>query len=176
VKTHNHSLLFSTNDGRFGLQVNHSTVKNVLDLCRRSNHEETGGILLGAYNADLSVAIVTQATEPPNDSKAGNSWFQRGVSGLKSLLERLWKTKREYYLGEWHFHPFSDPEPSMTDVNELRRIAKTRTYSCPEPVMLIIGGNPRENWSARAFVFPNGEKLEMQQKLPCEQIAETQNN
>jgi len=141
-------------------------MKIILELCKRAQNQETGGILVGAYNENFSVAVATRATEPPSDSRAGNAWFRRGISGLKYLLDRLWQTKREFYLGEWHFHPFAEPEPSSTDLNELRKIAKTGAYSCPEPVMLIIGGDPQKKWSARAFVFPNGEDLEMLQKFP----------
>ena len=155
------SILFFSDDRRFGLNILNPPLRKILCLCQKANKHETGGILLGAYSVDLSCATVTQVFGAPDDSEAGNSWFHRGVKGMRSLLEKLWKTNHEYYLGEWHYHPFSEPEPSHTDLNELRRIAKTSSYSCPEPLMLIIGGDPNGKWCARAFVFPNGQKLEL---------------
>jgi hypothetical protein len=39
--------------------------------------------------------------------------------------------------------------------------AKDPAYNCPEPVMLLVGGDPDSKWNVRAFVFPKGEMIEM---------------
>ena len=31
--------------------------------------------------------------------------------------------------------------------------AASRDYACPEPVLLILGGEPRDAWDVRAYVF-----------------------
>ncbi len=161
MKSDSNDLSFFSDDRRFGLQIMCSPLRHIISLCQKANNSETGGIFLGTYSPDHSCAIVSQTSDPPNDSEAGHSWFYRGVKGMKTLLHKVWKTNREYYLGEWHYHPYSSPDPSTIDINELCRISKNKSYSCPEPVMLIIGGDPFGQWSVRAFVFPNGIKIEL---------------
>ncbi|ERM00081.1 hypothetical protein Q644_06970 [Brucella intermedia 229E] len=107
-----------------------------------SANKETGGILIGRYENDGNVAVVTAATERPADSLAGRAWFQRGISGLTAKLRARW-TQGEYYLGEWHSHPPGgappDP-PSSNDVREMRSISIDPSYRCPKPIMVIAGG------------------------------------
>ena len=64
--------------------------RHLIEVCaNQAGHFETGGILLGHYTSDGHVAVVTEATPPPSDSRRGSAWFQRGVSGLRRLLERV---------------------------------------------------------------------------------------
>ncbi|ELT50860.1 Mov34/MPN/PAD-1 family protein [Brucella sp. ZJ1_1] len=103
-----------------------------------SANKETGGILIGRYENDGNVAVVTAATERPADSLAGRAWFQRGISGLTAKLRARW-TQGEYYLGEWHSHPGGAPDPSSNDVREMRSISIDPSYRCPKPIMVIAG-------------------------------------
>lgn len=139
-------------DNHFGLYVGEEQVEQMLAYCQASAPRETGGILVGFYDSDLRVAEVVQATSAPADSRHGRTWFIRGVRGLQSLINRVWK-QNQYYIGEWHFHPFASPAPSQDDEDQLNKIANEESYHCPEPVLLIIGGDPAGDWSARAFVF-----------------------
>lgn len=143
-------------DGRFGLAVEAGPLSRILTLCRRAGGTETGGILLGRYSTALDCAIVTSASSAPPDSRSGRTWFQRGVRGLQRLLDRVWREEHRYYLGEWHFHPSALPEPSPVDIAQMLEIAATAEYHCPEPVLLIIGGDPHAEWWAKAVVFIRG--------------------
>ena len=150
-------LEFKSQDNRFGLHLSEEQVEQILTHCRATSPRETGGILVGFYDSDLRIAEVIQATGAPPDSQHGRTWFVRGVRGLQSLINRIWKQKRHYYIGEWHFHPFGSPAPSQEDKDQLNKIASEKSYHCPEPVLLIIGGDPDNSWSARAFVFRRGD-------------------
>lgn len=151
-------LEFWSSDNRFGLRVSGPSSKKLLRLCRNSSPDETGGLLLGHYSGAHDCALVTSVTEAPPDSQSGRTWFVRGVRGLQSKIDLLWRRRCDYYIGEWHFHPYGSPDPSTTDINQLRDIAHSKQYHCPEPVLLIIGGEPPKVWSARAFVFPRSQK------------------
>ncbi len=150
-------LLLRSPDGRFGISIPACVLEGILLLCREAFPKETGGILIGRYNDSLDVALVSRATPPPPDSVGGPTWFSRGTRGLSSLLKGLWKEK-QYYLGEWHFHPEADPAPSPTDEGQLCEISVNRNYHCATPLLLIMGGNPQDIWAARAFAFPRTEK------------------
>lgn len=149
-------LIFRSADGRFGLHVPWPEVARVLELCGLAFPRETGGILVGAYNEALNSAEVSTASGPGRDARAGRTWFERGVAGLQELLGTFWRERRGYYLGEWHFHPGGAPVPSPTDRRSLRGFATSSLYCCPEPVLLIIGGNPNDRWTASATVYPRG--------------------
>ncbi len=126
-------------------------------LCRKAKRSETGGILAGRYSEGHDCAVVTEVTGPPPDSRSGPTWFKRGVRGLQQLIERLWGQGRAYYLGEWHYHPYGPPNPSKADVAQMTEIASSNGYSCPEPLLLIIGGDPKMGLEIKVFVFQRGE-------------------
>ena len=119
-------------------------------MCRESGDLETGGVLVGRYNETHDTAIVTQLWGPPEDSVRRRISFWRGTQGLQQQLDSLWKT-REYYLGEWHYHPGGAGEPSKGDIKQMVRIAKSLDYNTPEPVLIVVGGS---DWVVVAHVFP----------------------
>jgi integrative and conjugative element protein (TIGR02256 family) len=155
-------LLFRSRDGRFGVHLDAGQVDRLLDWCDRSGAVETGGILIGRYTAAHDCALVTGVLGPPPDSRRGPTWFQRGVAGLQAVLDRVWGQRRDFYVGEWHFHPFAAPLPSRTDYRQMSTIAVTPSWICPEPVLVIVGGDPRREWRASALVVTRqGERVEL---------------
>ncbi len=148
---------FWSADRRFGLRVNEQAAARLLQFSVCSDRKETGGILVGFYLEAMDCALVTAVSGPPADSQCTKTWFARGVRGLQLWLERLWRTKGNYYLGEWHAHPGAVAVPSPRDIEQMRQIASSEPYRCPEPVLLIIGGDLRTSHDVGAFVFPHGE-------------------
>jgi integrative and conjugative element protein (TIGR02256 family) len=157
------TLLFRSGDRKLGVLVNTADVATLLRICADAADLETGGVLVGRYAADGETAVVTTIGKPPDDSRAGRTWFERGVRGVASWLAELWsRRERTYYLGEWHFHPQAAPTASNDDKRQLLSISRNAAYKCPEPVMLIIGGDPRGDWSARAYVTAGGRFLALE--------------
>jgi len=144
---------FVSDDGRFQLRLPARHVAQMLAFCRGSAGRETGGILVGHYAPTLDCAVVTGVSGPPADSRASRTRFVRGVRGLKQWLRSLWNGPRHYYLGEWHFHPGAAPVPSAADRDQMREIAASPTYHCPEPLLVILGGDPDGDWTISAHVF-----------------------
>ncbi|MDP9479243.1 MAG: Mov34/MPN/PAD-1 family protein [Actinomycetota bacterium] len=145
---------FRSEDGAFGASISPKTLTELLESCRDFAPAETGGILVGRYNDALNCAVVTDASERPPDSRSGRTWLLRGTAGLQGWLDRLWSSsKRRYYLGEWHFHPGGAPEPSPTDIEQMGKIARSPSYKCPEPVLLLVGGAAEERSDVRVYVF-----------------------
>ena len=142
-----------TEDGIFGIRIPAEVLVQITGWCQAAKNCETGGILVGSYTRRHTVAEVVEALPATPDSKAGRIWFFRGVAGLNRLLNRYWKRKRLYYLGEWHFHPSGRPISSPRDCAQMQEIAQCDQYACPEPVLLVIGGTSG-SWTFGAFVFP----------------------
>jgi integrative and conjugative element protein (TIGR02256 family) len=149
---------FRSPDKRFGVLVSESELAKAVKLCVKAGRKETGGILVGRYTATHDCAVVTSVSDAPRDSRAGGTWFSRGVAGLQRWLNGLWKSKT-YYLGEWHFHPFALASPSGDDRDEMKSIANTKSYHCPEPLLMIVGGDPKKDWRVTVFVYVAGEGL-----------------
>jgi integrative and conjugative element protein (TIGR02256 family) len=152
------NLEFISDDARFGLKIERKEVEKILRICRSYRNQEVGGIIIGCYNSMHSHAIVKDISNMPTDSHGTRSTFYRGVQGLQSKLNRLWHSNQFFYLGEWHFHPNSSSHASPQDIAQMQQMALTENLYCPEPLLLICGGEPRNDWNFSAYVFPrNGE-------------------
>jgi len=150
--------IFRSGDERFGLNIRRNEIGKIIEYCIGAESLETGGILVGNYNKEHSVAFVSDVSRAPRDSKSGTTWFYRGIEGLQAWLYRLWGEER-YYLGEWHFHPGARSVPSSTDLRQIKEISESPKYCCPEPILLIIGGTPSSAWEVGAYVSPLGRAL-----------------
>lgn len=128
-----------------------------------SANKETGGILIGRYENDGNVAVVTAATGRPADSSSGRAWFQRGISGLTAKLRARW-AHGEYYLGEWHSHPGGAPNPSSNDIREMRSISIDTSYRCPKPIM-VIAGTSGQSMRVSVSILENGGLIRLKPLL-----------
>lgn len=151
-----------TVDVQYGLSIPCEVLDRMLALCENSEGIETGGIFVGHYSSGHDCAIVTDCSSAPQDSSAGITHFYRGIKGLKKWLLRLWRGReKQYYLGEWHYHPKGSPAPSSTDIKQMKKIASDPSYHCPEPVLFIIGGDSSNGWLYEAVVYIRGVGVKM---------------
>ena len=150
-------LVFGSVDGRFNLSLPTDLWDELCLFCQNAGQIETGGILIGNYDYKLNRAMVTQVIGPTADSKGGKSWFLRGIKGLQPILNNLWQSRQEFYLGEWHFHPYALPIPSHQDIKQMRQIARTQAYNCPEPLLLIVGGDPQKELILNTYTMLSAE-------------------
>ena len=157
------ALTFVSSNGQYRITVPKMCVDSMLAHARASSPHETGGIIVGRYTPSLDRAVLTDALGPPGDSEGWASGFVRGIRGLANKLAHLWSSSvRTYYLGEWHFHPFSAARPSGDDRNQMLAIARSDSYRCPEPILLILGGDPNGIWELTAHVYTRkGEDLHL---------------
>lgn len=152
--------------GKLEVEFSDDVLKFMLEQCNKSGEKETGGILAGYYDDALNRAIIIKSSAAPVDSKQTRTRFYRGVKDLKDWLIALWKLDKAYYIGEWHFHPFSSSKMSIIDFKQMNAISNNKTMNCPEPILFIIGGNPRENHSISISVFmKNKSPLELTEYL-----------
>lgn len=157
----------ATKDGKFAVRMEQEEITHILTECNLAAGRETGGILIGYYTSEHDTAVIVEATNATSDSQSGTNWFFRGIKDLQSKLHLLWVfSKRQYYLGEWHYHPGGDPSPSGTDVNQMMKIAASNKYRCPEPVLLLVGG-VFGAFQLKAYVFiVNKPPLELISDIP----------
>jgi integrative and conjugative element protein (TIGR02256 family) len=133
--------LFESDDKRFGIHFTNELIEEMYNYCRTSGDYETGGILIGYYTPDLKCSVVTKVEGPPRDSIFERATFVRGIYGIQKLISQLWKKKKQYYLGEWHFHPGGSVFPSEMDILQMETISNSKKWNCPEPNLTIVGAN-----------------------------------
>lgn len=158
-------LMWWTNNEEFGIKISLELVNEMQNAFDNCEGFETGGVLLGKY-IERHCAEITSITTAPTDSAAGQTWFHRGIRKLQEMIDSLWKQKREYYLGEWHCHPMGAAKPSKVDIQTMENIAKSDAYKCPEPILIIMGGEPHKRREMGVFVCPAGRDHLVMDPLP----------
>lgn len=148
---------------RYSVVLVASTVEKMLNECRRAATLETGGILAGQYSKDHRTAVVTHLTGPPSDSKRGRWCLVRGLRGLREWLVALWERRVAYYLGEWHYHPGGAAVPSAQDDRQMIEIARTGSFRCPEPVLVIVGGTQGQFEVSATVYDKSGKRYRLSQ-------------
>lgn len=151
---------FISDDNAFCVVIENLHIQELKILCKKSGNNETGGILIGKYSDSLNIAYIQSIIPAPEDSKAGRTWFLRGITGLKEILSSRWKNKKGYLIGEWHYHPDSSPTPSSQDISQMIKYARNEKYNCKEPILLIVGDISREPIPLSATIVTNkGEQI-----------------
>jgi integrative and conjugative element protein (TIGR02256 family) len=77
---------------------------------------ETGGILLGRGPDDDGVIEVVEAGDPGPNAERQKDFFLRDLEHARRLAARAWERDRAQWVGEWHTHPCSGPQPSSRDL------------------------------------------------------------
>ena len=108
----------------------------------RGKDIETGGILFGQIDDFLKVIWVTAASGPPPDSIASRAEFVCGTRGVAAMNAELAARTRgaASFIGMWHTHPGSVPDPSPTDRDAMRKLLGSPEFDGRQFLMLIIGG------------------------------------
>lgn len=136
-------------DPRRGYQIRLApAAKNqMLAAIRRSERNrgrdiETGGVLFGQIDDFLKIIWVSAASGPPSDSTASRVGFVCGTRGVAAMNAELITRTRgaAAFIGMWHTHPGSVPDPSKTDRAAMRNLLGSPDFDGRQFLMLIIGG------------------------------------
>jgi integrative and conjugative element protein (TIGR02256 family) len=136
-------------DPRHGYQIRLSSAARaaMLSWMRKSERlcgvdVETGGVLFGQIDDFLKVIWVTTAIGPPPDSTASTHGFICGTDGVALINEELVASSRGSvsFVGMWHTHPGSKPDPSPTDRDAMAHLFASPAFQGRHFLMLIVGG------------------------------------
>lgn len=125
----------------------------LLSLCRqevsRTFPLESGGVLMGR-RAGESEWFVDHMVGPGPEARHARYRFSPDHEYQRQLIAaRFLDTRGEStYLGDWHSHPkASHGRLSLLDRHALGKIMDTPEAQCPEPLMMILWGEP-DTWSS----------------------------
>jgi len=103
---------------------------------------ETGGVLLGAYDMQRKVLYVVDTILSPPDSEEWPTVYIRGCKGLRKAVRDVERHTdgNLAYIGEWHSHPRGcGCSPSPDDMTAFAWLTGHMTAIGLPPLMAIIG-------------------------------------
>lgn len=97
---------------------------------------EAGGVLIGRI--ENGVALVEKATDGGPNATHEEYFFQADKNYIDMLIDMEYANSggKSVYLGEWHTHPQTKPEPSPKDLTSLEEIADSAEEFA---ILLILG-------------------------------------
>lgn len=110
---------------------------------------ETGGVLIGAFDTLRRIVYVVVQVPSPPDSTEWPTLYIRGVQGLRERVEAIGRITAGnlIYVGEWHSHPDGvGCSPSNDDRKVFDWLRELRKVDGLPPVMLIVGDQDRFGW------------------------------
>lgn len=104
---------------------------------------ETGGVLIGAYDIARKRIYVVYQVRAPEDSISSPTSFIRGCANLPERLKYIQETTLDNltYIGEWHSHPNGNTQKSADDVKLHEAIVSYNRGNCLPGCMIILGNN-----------------------------------
>ena len=131
-----------SNLGGWRIVLDDDLATSIQERRRASLPNETGGILVGVFDAMRQVISIVDALPPPPDSKGSASGFERGVEGGQEYLSEIAKQSGGMvrYVGEWHTHPKGHcARPSAVDLKQLLLLRSELRREGLPATMLIAG-------------------------------------
>lgn len=110
---------------------------------------ETGGVLLGAYDMDRRAVYVVDTIPSPPDSAEWPTLYIRGCEGLPAEVAnaRLRTGDQVEYVGEWHSHPNGcSTLPSGDDLLVFSWLTGHMAIEGLRALMAIVGERASSSW------------------------------
>ena len=160
IPTNKSSLRWQSVCKRYAVFISKSCLLKMTEMAQKHYPNEVGTSLIGRYSDDGFHAFVLELAPLSPDSKGSRTSFYRGIAGLQKFFAKLRRTyaDKRYYIGEWHSHPDAAPIPSDTDDQNQLAIALDKKTSCPECILIIIGGTFFESDEIGVFVYSRNRK------------------
>lgn len=138
--------------GGWNIRISKFAIKQLKLFREEKLPNETGGVLVGAFDVFTKTIYINLVLKAPADSKEWPTSYIRGVVGLKEEMEKI----NSYtggclsYVGEWHSHPKGcRVEPSGDDLKALDWLHENMAEEGLPAVMCIKGDNELLNFLIR---------------------------
>ncbi|MDI1229432.1 MAG: Mov34/MPN/PAD-1 family protein [bacterium] len=97
---------------------------------------EAGGQLYARYSE--GEVLVCKATGPKENDKRGRFFFLPNRKSERAEIRENYADGL-HFVGDWHTHPESIPEPSIKDLKSIRNCYRDSEHSLKYFIMVIIG-------------------------------------
>ena len=119
------------------LMIEDSLLEKLTKVALQNYPNESGGFLVGYYSQDFMTLHITDFVLP-QQQKSSSFLFERSIIGIKEVFNKLFVTKKYYYIGEWHTHPNGSSMYSQIDLKAMIEIATCETVNITNPILLIF--------------------------------------
>lgn len=112
-------------DDPIKIQIKDYILKRIHLHCQVSiGLPESGGLLMGRENISNGNLIIDEISEPmKKDKRTRNRFIRRDIAHVSLFNNRYEASDGTIrYVGEWHTHPENDPQYSLIDLNNWKRI------------------------------------------------------
>lgn len=133
-------ILFQSEDLDLSVKIGAGVLSEIVKLVVCAGANETGSVLIGSYIDDRSV-LITRCSFIPKGSRGCRCRYKRGTQGLREYYQKVFRDSggKEYYVGEWHFHPGGEVSPSAIDDSTMACIS--HEMNDRGMVSVIVGGS-----------------------------------
>jgi integrative and conjugative element protein (TIGR02256 family) len=115
-----------------------SEVKNkIKETLLHHGINEIGGIIIGRKEAEEYFKIIDVSISIEEKSLSFYRFFKSARKSQK-LLNKHFKNKTGYYIGEWHSHPSFSLNPSITDAATMFGIVRNSKMNINFCLLLIV--------------------------------------
>lgn len=121
-------------------------LQRVQKLRKSKLPNETGGVLIGAFDLERRIIYIVDTIPSPPDSVEWPTTYIRGCEGLSEALREA-QAKTLYnleYIGEWHSHPFGCSVSFSEDDAKAFGWMQEMMHSQGLPAFMLIIGNAGE--------------------------------
>lgn len=103
---------------------------------------ETGGILLGTAEPDT--IVVRHAGCPGPHAIRRPDFFQRDLQHTQFFADQAFALDHSIWLGEWHTHLHTPPQPSTTDLTTYQTLLSDPELAFDYFVVIILADNSND--------------------------------
>lgn len=146
--------------GEWTISVSQRLLKNMREQRSGRQPNETGGVLIGAFDTERRRVYVVHHIPSPPDSEEWPTAYRRGIEGLQEQLSDIDRRTAGQleYVGEWHSHPDgASTQASDDDIVLFEWLSGHRQMDGLPAVMAIAGDANRSRW----FLGALGENTEI---------------
>jgi integrative and conjugative element protein (TIGR02256 family) len=140
---------------RWRVTLTADVVSQMQALRHAAAPNETGGVLIGSFDASRGVVQIVAALPAPTDSQQAPTYFVRGALELKAAVDGMARRSAGAlgYIGEWHSHPDGAAARPSSDDEAVFGYLKAHLGPAGTPyVMAICGAHEiwlRAGWQSR---------------------------
>ena len=135
--------------GKWTVSVSQRVLRSMREQRSARQPNETGGVLVGAFDTDRRRVYVVHHIPSPPDSEEWPTAYRRGIEGLQEQLSEIDRRTAGQleYAGEWHSHPDgASTQASDDDIVLFEWLSGHRRMDGLPAVMTIVGDANRSRW------------------------------
>ncbi|MFL5330478.1 MAG: Mov34/MPN/PAD-1 family protein [Gemmataceae bacterium] len=143
------SAVYRATIGEWTVVLDEGLFEMLTELRSSKLPNETGGVLIGAYDLVHKTVYVVDTIPSPPDSEEWPTLYIRGSDGLRESVARVTATTAGQleYVGEWHSHPDGcSCLPSRDDMKVFSWMTDRMSAAGLPALMAIVGEQSASSW------------------------------